>query len=145
LRGPPGLAPDPHRLRLPRLSAAEGLPDDRLRRSALRRRAQAGGLRAGQADPGIPPLRLPVPVGRRPLRAAGAGLPLHAAWRRKGDQVMADEHVDVPEKLAERTVEEGGALTEPVASEIPVRKFNINFGPQHPAAHGVLRLVLELD
>ena len=30
-------------------------------------------------------------------------------------------------------------------NETPVRKFNINFGPQHPAAHGVLRLVLELD
>ena len=29
--------------------------------------------------------------------------------------------------------------------ETPVRRFNINFGPQHPAAHGVLRLVLELD
>ncbi len=29
--------------------------------------------------------------------------------------------------------------------ETPLRKFNINFGPQHPAAHGVLRLVLELD
>ncbi len=29
--------------------------------------------------------------------------------------------------------------------ETPVRKFNINFGPQHPAAHGVLRMVLELD
>ncbi len=29
--------------------------------------------------------------------------------------------------------------------ETPVRHFNINFGPQHPAAHGVLRLVLELD
>ena len=25
------------------------------------------------------------------------------------------------------------------------RQFTINFGPQHPAAHGVLRLVLELD
>jgi len=37
---------------------------------------------------------------------------------------------------------------EPTAAgpnETPVRKFNINFGPQHPAAHGVLRLVLELD
>jgi NADH-quinone oxidoreductase subunit D len=29
--------------------------------------------------------------------------------------------------------------------ETKVRRFNINFGPQHPAAHGVLRLVLELD
>jgi NADH:ubiquinone oxidoreductase subunit D len=25
------------------------------------------------------------------------------------------------------------------------RKFTINFGPVHPAAHGVLRLVLELN
>jgi NADH-quinone oxidoreductase subunit D len=30
-------------------------------------------------------------------------------------------------------------------SEADVRTFTINFGPQHPAAHGVLRLVLELD
>ena len=30
-------------------------------------------------------------------------------------------------------------------AELNVRNFNINFGPQHPAAHGVLRLVLELD
>ena len=29
--------------------------------------------------------------------------------------------------------------------ETEIRQFNINFGPQHPAAHGVLRLVLELD
>jgi NADH-quinone oxidoreductase subunit D len=29
--------------------------------------------------------------------------------------------------------------------ETSVRNFTINFGPQHPAAHGVLRLVLELD
>ena len=31
------------------------------------------------------------------------------------------------------------------AREMDDRKFTINFGPQHPAAHGVLRLVLELD
>ncbi len=30
-------------------------------------------------------------------------------------------------------------------TQIADRKFTINFGPQHPAAHGVLRLVLELD
>jgi NADH-quinone oxidoreductase subunit D len=30
-------------------------------------------------------------------------------------------------------------------TEHNVRNFNINFGPQHPAAHGVLRMVLELD
>ena len=30
-------------------------------------------------------------------------------------------------------------------AEPALRNFTINFGPQHPAAHGVLRLVLELD
>ena len=30
-------------------------------------------------------------------------------------------------------------------AEAQLRNFTINFGPQHPAAHGVLRLVLELD
>ena len=26
-----------------------------------------------------------------------------------------------------------------------IKNFTINFGPQHPAAHGVLRLILELN
>jgi len=26
-----------------------------------------------------------------------------------------------------------------------IRNFTMNFGPQHPAAHGVMRLVLEMD
>ncbi|MCP4936552.1 MAG: NADH-quinone oxidoreductase subunit D [bacterium] len=30
-------------------------------------------------------------------------------------------------------------------SEKEIRNFMLNFGPQHPSAHGVLRLVLELD
>jgi len=28
---------------------------------------------------------------------------------------------------------------------IQIKNFTMNFGPQHPAAHGVLRLVLELS
>jgi len=44
-----------------------------------------------------------------------------------------------------------GDLTNPrgyqdaLTGEQKIRNFNINFGPQHPAAHGVLRLVLELE
>ena len=33
----------------------------------------------------------------------------------------------------------------PAASAREQKNFTMNFGPQHPAAHGVLRLVLELD
>jgi len=29
--------------------------------------------------------------------------------------------------------------------KIELKTFNLNFGPQHPSAHGVLRLVLELN
>jgi NADH-quinone oxidoreductase subunit D len=38
-----------------------------------------------------------------------------------------------------------GASVDALTGEQRIRNFNINFGPQHPAAHGVLRLVLELD
>ena len=37
------------------------------------------------------------------------------------------------------------AASEATLDQGAERSFNINFGPQHPAAHGVLRLVLELD
>ncbi|ESQ94290.1 NADH-quinone oxidoreductase subunit D [Asticcacaulis benevestitus] len=38
-----------------------------------------------------------------------------------------------------------GMTPVPVEKGDDDRKFTINFGPQHPAAHGVLRLVLDLD
>jgi len=38
-----------------------------------------------------------------------------------------------------------GNFDDALNGEQKIRNFNINFGPQHPAAHGVLRLVLELD
>ena len=38
-----------------------------------------------------------------------------------------------------------GGFNDVQTGEQRIRNFNINFGPQHPAAHGDLRLVLELD
>ena len=48
---------------------------------------------------------------------------------------MKKEILRMDKKIPEHSLE----------SEQTIRNFNINFGPQHPAAHGVLRMVLELD
>ena len=45
--------------------------------------------------------------------------------------------------IRQNAYDDGSADLE--TGEQRIRNFNINFGPQHPAAHGVLRLVLELD
>ncbi|WP_158916892.1 NADH-quinone oxidoreductase subunit D [Caulobacter sp. S45] len=55
------------------------------------------------------------------------------------DDISTPVAGQLPVEIASTTV------PAPAPDETPVRKFNINFGPQHPAAHGVLRLVLELD
>ena len=46
------------------------------------------------------------------------------------------------------TLEELAAETtaaDPTPGDVEIQNYTINFGPQHPAAHGVLRLVMELD
>ncbi|NRB19278.1 MAG: NADH-quinone oxidoreductase subunit D [Rhodobacteraceae bacterium] len=42
-------------------------------------------------------------------------------------------------------MENSKGFEDALTGEQKIRNFNINFGPQHPAAHGVLRMVLELD
>ena len=49
---------------------------------------------------------------------------------------------DTVEKMMERGGED---LKDPATGDVAIANYTINFGPQHPAAHGVLRLVTELD
>ena len=51
-----------------------------------------------------------------------------------------DEKAEAPERHAEEPM---GSPTMRRRSQI--KNYTMNFGPQHPAAHGVLRLVLEMD
>ena len=41
------------------------------------------------------------------------------------------DHIDTPDVV--------------LADETQIKPYTMNFGPQHPAAHGVLRLVLEME
>ncbi len=36
-------------------------------------------------------------------------------------------------------------LEKPTMGDVDIANYMVNFGPQHPAAHGVLRMVLEMD
>src|SRR3982751_2059769 len=49
---------------------------------------------------------------------------------------MAD-HLDAIERHLD--------AADPATGDVAIQNYTINFGPQHPAAHGVLRLVMELD
>ena len=67
-----------------------------------------------------------------------------------GDEKAIPPHRPIGEGAASMTganapAKDADFFAPEVPGETKVRKFNINFGPQHPAAHGVLRLVLELD
>ena len=75
------------------------------------------------------------------------------ATTRETQRVIYQPVTIEPREITPRVVREdnyGGAALEPhpAAGETDmaeIKNYTLNFGPQHPAAHGVLRLVLELD
>ena len=68
-------------------------------------------------------------------------------WRER-DLLIPKEQYD--ELVAKHDFEEQGEVTGRNHKQLSiyekfVKNTQVNFGPQHPAAHGVLRLVLQLD
>jgi NADH-quinone oxidoreductase subunit D len=63
------------------------------------------------------------------------------------EPVSIEPRVLVPRVIREDSrYEAGEARAAEAESTMPeIRNYTMNFGPQHPAAHGVLRLVLEMD
>src|SRR5690606_15064531 len=131
--------PDPDRLRFRRPSVPQGLPADRQRRGPLRRRTAARGLRAGHLG--------------RAARRRGARGPRRRTLRnrrRRGPRPEGPQH-DRPGRCRSREMSAHPEVSStPFASNVAearqeIRNYTLNFGPQHPAAHGVLRLILEMD
>src|SRR6478752_3917060 len=56
---------------------------------------------------------------------------------------MASFHLEQRHKAPATPAEPGDALSE--EQEIPTRPMTLNLGPSHPATHGTVRIVAELD
>lgn len=95
----------------------------------------------------------------RALRTAGASIarqsaPSSVRLQRLAVRGLASEAGQKPENPAfsATTVEDMQGLDaslllreEGTQKDASLRHFTVNFGPQHPAAHGVLRLIMELN
>lgn len=75
------------------------------------------------------------------------GHPLRKDYPLGGDSVAFTVNLDDPamQTLGEITQEVPPSPSVPPPGSDPDRYMLLNFGPQHPATHGVLRMVVELD
>src|SRR5580692_12007586 len=98
----------------------------------------------GAVDLAARPAGFAPPGRNHPFGAVGPRPDDRGRTARRRDPAGDDERRP-PDAGARAVTDVQAPPDETPVDETPVRKFNINFGPQHPAAHGVLRLVLELD
>src|SRR4029077_5967269 len=139
-------------------SARSGAGLARRRRAGAERRlhlARSGLVRAGSVGHDGRPAPRPS-ASRAAAHGRGLGRPSAAeglpAWRRAGP-VLGGGVVATVARPAPDSIYEGTRIPSPIPTVLEIDPavrdtddiLTVNFGPNHPSTHGVLRLIVDLD